>query len=166
MGKADVFQHLLHLCATGHHDPLHRVQTALVPRMDVLCDGLGLDRGIGAYVRATADVRVARTAEFKQQTALKLAASDATRAKTIMSFTLPDECWRVLDLAITGLWEDQGWGGTGANRIRLSAATAHAGVINSDVWNIEARSFIEVLTAGDVVELILTCVPWGGWAAS
>jgi len=105
------------------------------------------------------------------------------------------DCWRVLDLTITGLWKDQGWGGTGANQVRLWAATEHAGVISCDVWRIdrnrdgynktptnvalqwsgrvgsdvernsEVRSFLEVLTAGDVVELILTCVPWGGWTS-
>jgi hypothetical protein len=167
------------------------VRRELLPSMDRLAAGLGLDRGMGAYIAATAGLRAAGRLTARQQGQTDMRASDPERAKCVMRVTLPDDCWRVKRLSMSGLWEDQGWGNTGACRVECHANTRLSGLIRCTgmhkidhndrdhypkcevLWAVDAGepsatggAIMEVLTAGDEIEIILTCVAWGGFSSS
>ena len=166
-------------------------------KLDQLSESLGLDRGLGNYISTTMPSRQREKKEFFQEGKIEINASDAEsdRQRCVIKVTIPHDCWRVSGLKISGTWRDQGWGGTNANRIILSAHTKLAGPIsetlltvdrkaknyhdhpNHHIWwsalnmnderkNVFGRSLLEVLTGGDEFELYITCVGWGGWSSS
>ena len=162
-------------------------QSELVPQMDRLVDGLGLDRGVGNYIAATAGLREVSHMSAQQSGRLVIHANEPDRARCVVRLTLPADCWRVQSLRIAGIWEDQGWGGTGANKVECHAQTSFCGSMRKTVhqidrnnrdkypncelsWSVDAgtpsatgSAFLEVLSAGDEIEIMLTCVAWGGW---
>ena len=167
------------------------VRRELLPSMDRLAAGLGLDRGMGTYIAATAGLRAVGRLTALQQGQTDMRASDPERAKCVMRVTLPGDCWRVKRLSIAGLWEDQGWGNTGACRVECHANTRLSGLLRCTgmhkidhndrdhypkcevLWAVDAGepsatggAILEVLTAGDEIEIILTCVAWGGFECS
>ena len=114
-----------------------------------------------------------------------------SRAQIFLKFTLPADCWKVTQLTFSGKFQDQGWGGTGATRIRFGLATAAAGskwwelvVIDRNdgkypdyriVWSLglhgteklgaEAdRDMMAKLTKGDEITMAATTPGWSGWA--
>ena len=123
----------------------------------------------------------------QQSGQLVMHAHEPDRARCVASLKIPADCWRVKSLRIAGIWEDQGWGGTGANRVECHANTSFCGSMRKMVhqvdrnvqdkypkcelnWAVDAGApsaiggaFLEVLSAGDEIEIMLTCVAWGGW---
>jgi ankyrin repeat protein len=166
-------------------------------KLDQLSESLGLDRGLGNYISTTMPSRQREKKEFFQEGKIEINASDAEsdRQRCVIKVTIPHDCWRVSGLKISGTWRDQGWGGTSANRVILSAHTKLAGPIsetllkvdreaknyhdhpNHHIWwsalnmnderkNVFGRSLLEVLTGGDELKLYITCVGWRGCESS